>query len=203
MYWLHELSLSHFLTQITVAAAIRLHFNTFPPHIWAHFRGHFWANFWGTILSYIRAYFWANFQTRIFDQCRVEIFRLSDLGRTFYYDYLEILGSPENVLYGATRSSLHNHNHICVYRAHPLLLKITHFCPQFHNSCPKSQEEHCQCNSSTSPIWCKTCNKKSYIQKAEVLEVQTPQIILIFRKVIVLERENYQICSVEFCQEDQ
>ena len=37
MYWLHELSLSHFLTQITVAAAIRLHFNTFPPHIWAHF----------------------------------------------------------------------------------------------------------------------------------------------------------------------
>ena len=98
MYWLHELSLSHFLTQITVAAAIRLHFNTFPPHIWAHFRGHFWANFWGNILSYIRAYFWANFQTRIFYQCRVEIFRLSDLGRTFYYDYLEILGSPENVL---------------------------------------------------------------------------------------------------------
>ena len=43
----------------------------------------------------------------------------------------------------------------------------------------------------------------AYIQKAEVLEVQTPQIILIFRKVIVLERENYQICSVEFCQEDQ
>ena len=44
---------------------------------------------------------------------------------------------------------------------------------------------------------------KPYIQKAEVLEVRTPQIILIFRKVIVWERENYQICSVEFCQEDQ
>ena len=42
-----------------------------------------------------------------------------------------------------------------------------------------------------------------YIQKAEVLKVQTPQIILIFRKVIVLERGNYQIYSVEFCQEDQ
>ena len=44
---------------------------------------------------------------------------------------------------------------------------------------------------------------QTYIQTAEVLEVQTPQIILIFRKVIVLERENYQICPVEFCQEDQ
>ena len=44
---------------------------------------------------------------------------------------------------------------------------------------------------------------QSYIQKAEVLEVRTPQIILIFRKVIVWERENYQICSVEFCQEKQ
>ena len=42
-----------------------------------------------------------------------------------------------------------------------------------------------------------------YIQKAEVLEVRTPQIIFIFRKVIVWERENYQICSVEFYQEEQ
>ena len=43
----------------------------------------------------------------------------------------------------------------------------------------------------------------SYIQKAEVLEVRTPQIILIFRKFIVWERKNYQICSVQFCQEEQ
>ena len=42
-----------------------------------------------------------------------------------------------------------------------------------------------------------------YIQKAEVLEVRTPQIILIFRKVLVWERENYQILFVEFSQEEQ
>ena len=40
---------------------------------------------------------------------------------------------------------------------------------------------------------------RAYIQKAEVLEVRTPQIILIFRKFIVWERES----SVEFCQEEQ
>ena len=43
----------------------------------------------------------------------------------------------------------------------------------------------------------------SYIQKAEVLEVRTPQIISYFSKVIVWERKNYQIFSVEFCQEEQ
>ena len=43
----------------------------------------------------------------------------------------------------------------------------------------------------------------AYIQKAGVLGVRTPQIILIFRKVIVWKRENYQICSVEFRQEEQ
>ena len=43
----------------------------------------------------------------------------------------------------------------------------------------------------------------SYIQKAGVLGVRTPQIILIFRKVIVWDRKNYKICSVEFRQEEQ
>ena len=36
----------------------------------------------------------------------------------------------------------------------------------------------------------------AYIQKAEVLEVRTPQIILMFCKVLVWERENYQICWI-------
>ena len=43
----------------------------------------------------------------------------------------------------------------------------------------------------------------AYFLKVEVLEVRTPQIILIFRKIIVWERENYQLCSVEFCHREQ
>ena len=59
--------------------------------------------------------------------------------------------------------------------------------------------------SSLSAIWeiTKAMKQHPYIQKAEVLEVRTPQIILSFRKVIVWERANYQICCVEFCQEEQ
>ena len=59
--------------------------------------------------------------------------------------------------------------------------------------------------SFLSGIWeiTKAMKQHPYIQKAEVLEVRTPQIILSFRKVIVWERANYQICCVEFCQEEQ
>ena len=44
---------------------------------------------------------------------------------------------------------------------------------------------------------------RTYILKVEVLEVRTPQIIWIFRKIMVWERKNYQLCSVEFCRREQ
>ena len=43
----------------------------------------------------------------------------------------------------------------------------------------------------------------AYILKAGVLEVQTPQIIWIFRKIRVWERKNYKLCSIEFCHKEQ
>ena len=111
MYWLHELSLSHFLTQIAIASAIWLHFNTFPPHIWAHFRGHIWAHF--------QAYFWTNVQV----QCRVEIFWLWDLGRTLYCDLLAFFWALQKMFFSATRSSCHMLLHPVV-QGTPATLKI-------------------------------------------------------------------------------
>ena len=43
----------------------------------------------------------------------------------------------------------------------------------------------------------------SYILKARVLEVRTPQIIWIFCKIIVWKCKNYQLCSIEFCHKEQ
>ena len=55
-------------------------------------------------------------------------------------------------------------------------------------------------NESVENLGVNLCVSSAYIQILGGLGVRT---ILIFRKGIVWERENYQICSVEFCQEDQ
>ena len=44
------------------------------------------------------------------------------------------------------------------------------------------------------------CNTISYILKVKVLEVRTPQIIWIFRKIIVRERETTNFALLNFSQ---
>ena len=102
-------------------------------------------------------------------------------------------------------------NSLCVLLWTYLEVCITS-CEIFKFSCCQFQIVSCYQRLLFGLFWLQMANVviprqrealQPYILKVEVLEVRTPQIIWIFRKILVWERENYQLCSIEFCHREQ